>query len=348
MKEAQSNTSTYQNIKEKFTFNKTILFILGPILLALVTIFLYIINANYVSTDDAYIKMGISSLSPQINGVLSEIKVKNTELVKKDDIILTIDKTPFNINVEEAEANLATAINQIKQLKAGYSAKLTQLESAKIGLIYYKKKYNRINELYKTNSISQAELEESTRQLDEAIQTVNNVDELLKQQLASLDNNVKLKIEKYSLYLEAKAHLDKAKFDLDNTIIYSPFDGSVANLYAKEGSFTSKGVPLVSIIDNKDIWIEAHFKETQLTKIKPGQKATIIIDSFPDNKLQAKVIGITRATGSEFSILPAQNSSGNWVKVTQRINVRLEFDDLNSLPLSSGMSVTVTVDTKSF
>jgi membrane fusion protein (multidrug efflux system) len=347
MEQADNVLPNVDKNKGNFTFFRVIILILAPLILILIAIYFYIINIRYVSTDDAYIKIGISSISPQISGIVKEIKVKNTQNVKKDDIILTIDKTAFNINLELAKANLASAVNQIKSLKAGYQAKLASLEAAKADLIYYQKQYDRTKELRISNSISQADLDGAKRQLDNALQTINNIEETAKQQLASLDGEAELETDKYSLFLQAKANLDKANLDLAYTIIHAPFDGDIANLYTKEGSFVSQGSPLASVIDHNDIWVEANFKETELTNIKPGQHATITIDSFPGNEISAKVIGIVGATGSEFSILPAQNSSGNWVKVIQRINVRLELLDKQELPLSSGMSVTVTVDTKS-
>ena len=273
--------------------------------------------------------------------------IKNTQVVKKGEIILTIKKDLFEINLEAAKAHRARVINQIKNLKAGYYSKITQLESAKIDLAYYQKQYDRLKQLRNTNAVSQAALDEAKRQYDNASESVENIKQIIAQQLASLDGNSEMEVEKYSLYLSSKASFDKAQYDLNNIIISAPFDGIIANLYAKEGGFVSQGMPIFSLIDPNEIWIEANFKETEITNIKPDQKAIIEVDSFPSKKFEAKVIGITRATGSEFSILPAQNSSGNWIKISQRIMVRLEFLNKPSEPLSSGMSVNVKIDTKS-
>ena len=340
-------TEKLDNDKKEFTFDRKKIFVSAPIAIILISLCIYFINSRYVSTDDACIKLGISSLSPQISGIISEIKVENTHIVKKGDALFVIDATPFNINIQSAKADLANAVNQIQGLRASYYAKLSDLQSAQIDLAYYQKQYDRTKTLNATNAASQMELDNVKRQLDKATQSTTSIDETIKQQLANLDGDAELDIEKRALYTEAKAKLDQAQFDLDNTTIYAPFDGVVANLYIKEGDFATKGTPLLSIVDTDDVWLEANFKETDITNIKPGQRATVTIDSFPGKKLKATVVGITPATGSEFSILPAQNSSGNWVKVTQRVAVRLKFDKKPNLPLSSGISAVVTVDTKS-
>jgi len=330
--------------KGKFTIERKL--ILAAIPLIFIVIYCYITTTRYVSVDDAYIKMGIASISPQMDGVVSNVKAINTQAVKKGDVILKIDDTPFKINFELAEASLASALNQIEGYKASYRAKLEELQSAQTDLAYYQKQYDRTKELHATNYASQMVLDEAKRQLDKSSQAIASITEMIKQQATMLDGNVELESTKHALYTQAKAKLDKAKFDLDNTVLYAPFDGSVANLYVQEGSFASAGFPLFSVINN-DVWIEASCKETELERIKPGQKAEITIDSFPGKKFNATVVGITRATGSEFSILPAQNSTGNWIKVTQRIVVRLEFIDKLDIPLSSGMSAIVAIDIKS-
>jgi len=333
-------------MKEKFKLHKKTILYSVPIIVILISIYFYIHNSRYVTSDNAYIKLGISSISSQVNGVVKEIKVSNNQEVKENEPLVVIEDKPFRINLENAKASLDDAKNQVESLRASIASKKANLESAKANLEYYEKQYQRMKKLAPHSVMSKSDVDDAKRQYDNALQEVINSEETLKQELAKLDGDMDLPLENYSIYVKAKADLEKAQFDLDNTVIYAPFNGVLANFYLKEGSYLNQGVPLFSVIDTSKVWVEANLKETELTNVRVGQKATIIVDSFPDQEFEAKVTSITRAAGSEFSILPAQNTSGNWVKVAQRIMIKLEFAT-PSVPLASGMSAFITIDTKS-
>jgi membrane fusion protein (multidrug efflux system) len=334
--------------KNKFTIKKINILFIGPILVILVGCYLYLTTGRYISTDDSYLKAMISPVAAQVKGIVDQVNIKDNSKVNQGDIIFTIDKKPYSIALASADAHVNSTINSLNAEKAAYYVIQAQVDGAMTDVNFYQKQYDRTKTLASDKTSSQATLDGAKHQLDVATQNLNQLNYKLKQQLAILGNDINAPIENHPDYLQAKGIYETIKLDLGYTDVAAPFTGVLSRLNLAKGAPISIGTPLFNLVDNNYLWIEANFKETDLTNVKVGQNAIIKIDTYPDKKFKATVASITAASGSEFSLLPAENSSGNWVKVTQRVMVRLEFTDYDKkLTLVSGMSANVMIDTKS-
>jgi len=329
---------------------KNILLLLGVPFLIFFSLFLYYIFAGrYVHTDNAYIKAAKTLISAEVNGKVTEVLIKDNSRVKAGQILFKIDDEPFKIAVDKASANLNNVVSELESMKSAYEQKQIELAKAEENVTYNKLEHNRFQSLAATNAATKAKFDEVTHNLNIAIRDRDSALKELESQKAKLDGDPTLPIEKYSRYLQALSELDKAKLELTKVNVIAPYDGIVANLSLEPGQYVQVGVPVFSIVNDKNVWVEANFKETELTYVQPGQNATIEIDTYPDKKWNAKVVSITPATGSEFAILPPQNSSGNWVKVVQRVMVRIEFMDYDgNPPLTAGLSCYISIDTGSY
>ncbi|MFM1896238.1 MAG: hypothetical protein RLZZ385_1312 [Pseudomonadota bacterium] len=306
---------------------------------------LWLHGGRYVSTDNAYIKTEILSISSNVSGMVVELAARDGQAVKRGDLLLRVDDQPYVIAVARAEASLAAVRSEIESLKAELANKLLEVETAQRNLDYRDKELERNRSLFEQKSISgvlfdQALFARDTaeRDLAEKRQAVQVVKARLLDPALPTDQHPRIKL--------ALAELDKVKLDLSHTEVHAPADGVVVNISTHVGENVMSGAPLLSLIDEHKVWLEANFKETDLTYMREGQPTTVTVDAYPGLELQARVATITPATGAEFSLLPAQNSSGNWVKVVQRIKVQIAVEVSADMPvLASGMSAEVRIDT---
>jgi membrane fusion protein (multidrug efflux system) len=235
----------------------------------------------------------------------------------------------------------------VESLKADYLNKRADLDKSKTQRDYYLREFNRLDSLLARKTVSAADVDQAEYLYLDAInemQVTTQALQVVKARLIDID----LPLEQHPSYLLALAERDKARLDLSHVRTVAPSSGVVANFSIRKGEYIIAGAPLFSLVDDSYIWVEANFKETDLTHLQVGQPATIKVDSYPDQQWQGHVASITPGTGSEFSLLPAQNSTGNWVKVVQRITVNLAIDPLtsdSSIGLTAGMSALVKVDT---
>ncbi len=319
----------------------------GPFLIILLGAYFYLMGGKYLSTDNAYLKAEKISIATEISGRVERIHVKDNTFVQPGQILFTVEKEPFILAVHQAEAALLTIENELTSSKASYHQKIAALEASAANLEFLKAEFIRSQQLAHRDFIAQAKFDEARFKKEAGEKNYEALRFDAEAEKAKLNNNPTLPIQEYSAYKKGLAQLEKAKLDLTHTEIVSPFAGTVAQVTSiTPGTYVTVGMPLFNIVQNQKMWIEANFKETDLTFVKPGQEAVLEVDTYPDKKWKAKVVSISPATGSEFSILPAQNSSGNWVKVVQRIMVRLEIDHLDdAIPLSAGMSSNVTINT---
>ncbi|HEX7776268.1 MAG TPA: HlyD family secretion protein [Parvibaculum sp.] len=326
---------------------RSVLMIGVPALALLVIGYFYLVSGRYVSTDNAYVKADMVSVSPDVGGRIVAVYVKQNEAVKAGDPIFQIDPAPYRLALAEADAQLAAAASNIKSLQAKYGMNIAQLSLAQSNIDYYQRTYQRQSALAKRDFASQSALDTARHNLDTAVQLGSVLKQSIDQAAASLDGKPAAPPEEHSSYLQAKATRDNAALNLDRTTVRAPFDG-VLGKQPQVGDNVAPGVPVVSVVSNKNIWIEANFKETDLTNVHPGQAATINIDTYPGHDWTACVVSISQATGSEFSVMPAQNATGNWVKVVQRIPVRIALVPKAGDPIvRAGMSVEAEIDTHS-
>lgn len=340
------NTQPQIHTKEtKYTWPRHGMMLLGIAIVCLGAGWFYLKGDRFVSTDNAYIKASKILLAPDVSGSIVSVTVRDNQQVKKGDVLFQIDPTLFEIALNKAQANLNSTIIQINELKAQYQQKLAELERAQVAAKYAERDLKRVKNLISRGSISVSQKDETQLKWDQAIKDEQKLKNEVGEILASLNNNSSITPQEHPLYLAAKAELTKAELDLERTTVVAPTNGIVGSA-PNVGEYARASLPLINFVANDKVWIEANFKETELTNVKPGQRVTIHIDMYPGDTWFGTVESISPATGSEFSLLPAQNSTGNWVKVVQRISTHINVESgPENKPLRSGMSTEVEIDT---
>jgi len=320
----------------------------GPLLLLFIILIMYMAGGRYVSTDDAYIKAANAAISTNVPGQVAAIYVKDNQKVKKGERLFNLDDRPYKIAVDNAKAVLASARLQVQALKASYRQRQAEVEAAQNTLTYERVEYERQKKLAASGISSQMQLNKATNVFNNAEQQLAAAKHQLASVLAQLSGNPDIPIDQHPLVQKAETDLEHAKLNLSYTVVTAPIDGIVTKVeQLQNGDYIRPGTPVFSLISDKDIWIEANFKETQLTNMRPGQKVTIEIDAYPGKKFSGHVESTSPGTGAVFSLLPPENATGNWVKIVQRLPVRITIDNPDpALFLHSGLSVTVTVDTE--
>ena len=311
--------------------------------------YFYVEGGRYQSTDDAYAQAATVSVSANVGGRVSEIDVRDNDLVQRGATLFRLDDAPFRIAVSDAAAHLADARLQIESLKSTYRQRLVELRAARDTQSYAKQQYDRQTRLLASGITSQAQFDQASHALDAARQQVANVQQQIGVALADLGGDPNIAPERHPRVEQAQAALDRAQLNLSYTVIDAPADGIVAKVEQLQvGDTIEASTPVFALVSVHDVWIEANFKEVQLARMRPGQAATVEIDRYPGERFSAKVTSVSPSTGSQFSMLPPENATGNWVKVVQRVPVRLQLTQVDpGLLLQAGLSANVTVDTRS-
>ncbi len=323
------------------------LLLLGVIAVIIGSLYFWLSGGRYMSTDDAYVQVARATISSNVPGKVIEIAVRDNQQVKKGDLLFRLDDQPYRIAVESARAKLGGALLQINADKATYKQHLAELAAATDTLNYQRTEFERRHKLAAKGVISQAQFDQAKHNLDEANQQKASLQHQVDSALAVLGGDANIDPAKHPAAQEAQAELDRAELNLSYTRITAPDDGIVTKVEQLHvGDHIEASNPLFALMSTQDMWIEANFKENQLTYMHPDQIATISIDTYPGKTWHARVVSIAPGTGSQFSALPAENATGNWVKVVQRVPVRLELTGAQpDVPLHAGLSATVSVDT---
>ncbi|MAM70295.1 MAG: hypothetical protein CMP91_04015 [Gammaproteobacteria bacterium] len=320
--------------------------LLGPLVIAGVSAWLYLHGGRIVTTDNAYIRANISTISSEISGKIIDVKVQDNQSVNTGEVLFRLAEYPYFIEKARAEAELENIYRDIESQKIEYQTKQIEIARAEIEMNFYQNELQRMTQLLNTNAISTVQYDQAQFAWQRSKNDLDKINQELLVAAAKLIDP-ELPTVEHPQYRKAKAALDQAELNLSYTTIKAPADGVVVNVSPHIGENIIMGSSLARLVDDQHLWIEANFKETDLTYVEIGQPVEITIDTYPNQIWHGRVASITPATGSEFSLLPAQNSSGNWVKVVQRITVNIEFDELNSSPLlSSGMSAEVKIETQ--
>ena len=327
---------------------RTLLLVVVPAIALLGGIAFYLSGGRYATTDDAYVGAQKVLITPDISGKIEKVLIKEGQKVKAGDELFEIDPVPFRFALQQAKATLETARTNYDNLRSNVSSYTQLLELARQGVDLKQRDVDRKSSLVKSQSGSQLDLDTSATNLVLARAQL----ELLQQQLANAKNqllgNPDLPLEEFPPYFQAKAVLDQAQRNLDHTVLRAPIDGTATQVDSIQlGRFVAAGSPVFSVIDNANPWVDANLKESDLTYVGVGQPVTMSIDAFPDHTFMGKVGSLSPGTGAQFAILPPQNSTGNFVKVVQRVPVRIYFDknDQAVQKLKAGMSTYVWVDT---
>jgi membrane fusion protein (multidrug efflux system) len=322
------------------------LMIAGPLVVAIAAFWWYLTSGRYVSTDDSYVQAARTMISTDVSGRVVAIAVHDNERVGKGQLLFKLDDRPFRIAVEEAKAQLAAARLQVDAMKATYRQKLADLKAAQDTLAYQQREYDRQRQLAASGVAARSTFDQVRNALQTARQKVMSAESEVANALAQLGGNADISPDDHPTVQRAQANLDKAELDLSYTMVRAAEPGIVTKVdQLQVGSYVTASTPVFSMMSDR-IWVEANFKETELTHMRPGQSATIDIDTYPDANCTGKVESLSPGTGLSFSLLPPENATGNWVKVVQRLPVRLSLKcDNPDLLLHAGLSATATVDT---
>jgi len=322
--------------------------LLGVVPLAAVAIGIqiYLANGRWVTTENAYVKATQVAVSADVAGRVIAVLVDTNQPVRAGDVLFRIDAEPFQIELAKAEAELARIRNEIGVMRASHREALMELAEADQNLAFSLRSFERQRTLEGAGVAARAKLDEAENKLATSRERVRMLREKVGRIQAALGGRNDIPTESHPMYLEAVAKRDRAALDLRDTVIRAPVDGIAGRVGVEPGEFVQKGRSVIALVQRGALWIEANVKETRLTHVRVGQEAKVVIDSFPDATLKARVRSISPSTGAEFAILPPQNATGNWVKVVQWVPLRIEIDGGELEPLlRAGMTANVQIDT---
>ena len=327
---------------------------IGAVLVvAVVSAFMWLTGGRYASTDNAYIQAPKLIVAPDISGIVQAVEVHEGQVVKQGDVLFRIDPKPFGIALDNAKAQLAQTALNLESMKLDYKRAQSDIAAQDSQVQLAKVTFDRATSLVQKNATTVVAYDQARYAYNTAQNQQKSLQDQAKVMLAKLGGNADLDVTTHPLYLQGKAQVDEAQRQLDHTVVRAPFNGIVTQvsqlqpgtyLVAANAALTNTGA--VALVGTDKLWIDANFKETDLTYAKAGDTATITVDTYPGRTWTGRVESIAPASGASFSILPPQNASGNWVKVVQRIPVRVLLDQADQPALRAGMSVDVTIDTK--
>jgi membrane fusion protein (multidrug efflux system) len=307
--------------------------------------YVYLTGGRYESTDDAYVHAAGVDISSNIAGRVVQVDVKENQLVKAGQVLFRLDPAPHDIAIEQAQAQVADARQQLQSDLASYRQRQVDLKNAENGAAYAERERRRDEQLLAAGAVSQAEYDQAVRQSDAARLQVGAAQQQLAQALAALGGRADESIDAHATVRRANAQLAREALNKSWTVIRAPQDGRVTKVEQLQvGDYINAAAPVFHLVTGAP-WIDANFKENQLKHMRPGQPVSVRIDAFPSYRCEGRVQSIAPATDQTFSMLPAENASGNWVKVVQRLPVRVSFTCNPALDPPAGLSSLVKVDT---
>jgi membrane fusion protein (multidrug efflux system) len=323
------------------------LFALLPIVLA-GGAYWYVTGGRIMSTDDAYVDADKVGVSTDISGIVQDVDVRDNQHVTAGQVLYRLDPLQFQIALDNAKANLAETALSINAMKEDYKRMLSDVTAEQAQVDLDQINYNRQNMLLRSATASQAMFDQTNYSLLDDKSKLESLRQQAATQLARLDGKADIETTQHPQYLQVKAQVDEAQRELDHTVVKAPFAGIVTNVPSiAPGKYLAASVTAFYLVATDHAWVEVEPKETQMTSVRTGQPVTVTVDTYPDVQWHGTVESISPAGAQEFQLLPAQNTSGNWVKVVQRIplRVRIDISDASQPPLRAGMSVEVDVDT---
>lgn len=345
--DAEMNTPQKPSKKRK---RKSILLFLTLLFVAIAVaygLYWFLILRHFQETDDAYVSGNQVQIMAQVSGSVTKIWADNTDFVKQGDVLVSLDPADAEQSFEKAQTQLASSVRQIHQLMINSKQYQANIELQKTALAKAQHDLNRRIPLGQANLIGREELQHAR---DAVASAQAELDVAIQQYNANQAMVLGTRLEDQPVIKQAAAQVRDAWMALQRTQILSPMTGYVSQRAVQVGSQISPTTPLMAIVPAKGMWVDANYKETQLANIRIGQPATVVTDMYGDDIVfTGKVVGLDMGTGSAFSLLPAQNATGNWIKVVQRLPVRIELDEqqITEHPLRIGLSALVNVDTTS-
>jgi membrane fusion protein (multidrug efflux system) len=326
---------------------RPLMFALLPLALV-VGAYWYVSGGQVISMDDAYVEADKVGVSTDVAGIVKDVDVTENQRVEAHQILYRLDDLQFRLALERADAQIGTVRDSLNALKASYRDMQSQIQQAQNDINYFDTEYHRQQDLLTAHVASQSTFDTARRSLQNAQQKLASLTQQLGAIAANLDDDPTGPVEKNPRYLDAVAQRDEAARQLAHTVVKAPFAGIVTNVPSiAPGKYLQASTTAFYLVATDHVWVVANPKETELTYVRTGQSSVVTVDTYPDIEWRGNIESISPAAAQEFSLLPAQNTSGNWVKVVQRIPVRVRVDlsDKSLPPLRAGMSVEVDVDT---
>ncbi len=326
---------------------RTVLLVVVPLAAAAIGVYLYAESGRYVTTENAYVKSNVVAISSDVSGRVEWVGVDDHALVRKGQILFRLDQQPFGIALDRAEAQLDLVRTQVENLRTDYHEAMARVAAEEERVKFLARQLSRQTKLKDLKLGSEQAYDVAAHDLSLAKRQVRVLRQRVQRALQSLGGSPEMEVEEHARYLRARAERDQTAVAFADTSIEAPIDGIVSNMKLQAGEYVEEGDAVFTIIEHGKIWVEANLKETQLTHVLEGQLASITVDAYPGVEWSATVDAIAPATGAEFSVLPPQNATGNWVKVVQRIPVLLDIEQPpGGNPLRAGMTVAVSIDTE--
>jgi membrane fusion protein (multidrug efflux system) len=332
--------------EKRRSWGRIALMVSVPLLIAAVAGYMWLTSGRYLSTDNAYVSQDMASVSPQVTGPILSLNVRENQRVKAGDILFTIDPAPFQIALQQADAAIAAARVQVSMMSTDVGGAAADIQSTNADIQLAQATYDRQAALMKRGFTTRASLDAAQHELSAAKARLSKNEADAAHARNQLGSGTAASAAPAAIQA-AMAQRAKAALDLSRTVVRAPKDGIISQTSRLQiGNIMPSGVPVLSLVISQAAWVEANFKETDLNHMAVGQCAEIKLDAYPGLKVKGHVASIGAGTGSEFSVLPAQNASGNWVKVTQRVPVRVAIDGAPARAMIAGLSTDVKIDTQ--
>ena len=321
---------------------------LGGIVAVIAAIgFYWLTGGRVVSIDDAYVRAAKEVISTDVSGIVAAVPVHEGQRVKQGDVLLRLDRRPFEIALAGATANRDAMVSTLNGQKLDYKRMLREVDVKQAQLQSDQANYDRFANLIKSGGVTRADYDNARFLLMADKQAVEALKVTAAVHLARLGGDAEADVKTLNDYLQTQAKVDEAQRELDHTVIHAPFSGIVTQVETVQpGMYLAAATAAFGLVSTEDVWVEANPKETELTHVRRGDPVDVSVDTYPGRSWKGEVEAIAPNSGSEFSVLPAQNTSGNWVKVVQRIPVRIKVAHKDGDPeLRAGMSVVTDIDT---
>ncbi|HEX3896792.1 MAG TPA: HlyD family secretion protein [Rudaea sp.] len=347
----ENTTQTTATTKKPRRKRNLVLWIAGPAVVLVIGAYFYVTSGRFVSTDNAYVQADQVNIASQVPGRVVEVLVHENQAVKKGDILFKIDSQPLEIAVARNEAQLNSVHSLLGAARAGFRSAQATVKSADEALRVNDAQYKRMRELRARGLVAEKDVDDAANNYANARGTRDSDVAAVAKAEGLLGGLPTTPDERLAAYKLAEVTLAQARLDLEHATVRAPMDGTIGKQNLQPGDFLAIGQAAMPLIATQSMWVNANFKETELTNVVIDQPATVEVDTYPGKKWKAHVASISPASGAEFSILPPQNATGNWVKIVQRIPVRVVIDDQDDGPnhpvqvLRAGMSAIVEIDT---
>ncbi|HTJ65736.1 MAG TPA: HlyD family secretion protein [Alphaproteobacteria bacterium] len=328
---------------------RRILLTAGPVVLVVVGGLYYLFTGRYVSTDDAYVKSRMLSVTATVAGQVVAVPVNDNQVVKKGDVLVQIDPVPYKLRLASAEADLARTVQDADALRATIRGQQQDLVQANADVEYYQREFARQAPLLASGAVARTNNDKAQRDVVSAKAKAAAIQHQIDSNVAQLGGNIDTPDQQLPTYLTALSARDTAAYNLDKATIRAAADGRIGAVTVRTGEYVAPGQNLFPQVVQDDTWVEANVRETDLTHVRDGQPATFTVDAYPGEVCKAHVQSFSPATGSELSVLPAENATGNWVKIVQRLPLKLvPIPGECNITLRAGLSVNVEIDTGAY